>query len=300
MDDLVAWIQGLFQDFSVRAPFGIGWELDRDEPPLAATVTPADCSTARIALRRDDVGERISFADRLRVFLDIELDRSVPPCPNHLIGLLPVRVDDAVEWRCREGDFRCRVGDYQEALWPPGPEEEPGNVAPMLAAHFHRRNVRGIHSFGVELRDGRWVATVKLRPDGDEAIVREAAAPVVVEARRVEAVRTVRLERPASEMEPAHRSLSLVGVPLRLAALQGRLRRAGADGHCDVLVDDASVRLLPEHRIGPPGGPLVLDASGDPFAEEGDRVCCVGGFGKTGPVRGETPIFNAGELRVYE
>jgi len=44
----------------------------------------------------------------------------------------------------------------------------------------------------------------------------------------------------------------------------------------------------------------VLDASGDPFAEEGDAVCCVGGFAPTGPVQGETPVFHAGELRVYE
>lgn len=43
MTDLVLWIQGLFDDFSVRAPFGIGWELDRADPPLTATVTPADC-----------------------------------------------------------------------------------------------------------------------------------------------------------------------------------------------------------------------------------------------------------------
>lgn len=91
MDELVAWIGGLFGDCSVRAPFGIGWDLDRAEPPLTATVTPADCSTAHIVLRRDDVGERINFAARLQAFLDIQLDRSVPPCPNHQVGLVPAR-----------------------------------------------------------------------------------------------------------------------------------------------------------------------------------------------------------------
>jgi hypothetical protein len=170
----------------------------------------------------------------------------------------------------------------------------------MLAHRFQRRGVNGIRSVGVELRNGRRVARLKLGPDGHEATVRKAAAPVLVEAEQVEAVRTVRLARPATETEPAHRALALVGVALPLAGLSGRLCRAGPKGNCDFLVAETPVRLLPEHRIGPPGGPLVLDGSGDPFAEEGDAVSCVGGFGRTGPVRGETPVFNAGELRVYE
>ncbi len=284
----------------MRAPFGIGWDLDRAEPPLTATVTPADCSNAHIVLRRDDVGERINFAARLQAFLDIELDRPVPPCPNHQIGLVPVRAGDVVDWCCPEGDFRSRVGDYQEALWPPGPDEESRNIAPMLADRFRRRRVTGVCSFGVELRDGRLVARVKLRPDGDETAVRKAAAPLLVEVERVEAVRTVRLQRPATETEQGHRALTRVGAALLLAALRGRLHRAGASDDCDFLVGDTPVRLVPEHRIGPPGGPVVLDVSGDSFAEEGDDVCCVGGFAKTGPVRGETPVFHAGELRVYE
>ena len=300
MDDLVAWIEGLFGDCSVRAPFGIGWDLDSAEPPLTATVTPADCSTARIVLRRDDVGERISFVARLQAFLDIELDRPVPPCPNHQAGLVPIRVGDAVEWRCPEGDFRARVGDYQEALWPPGSDEDPTNIGPMLADRFRRRGVTGIHSFGVQLRDGGWVAALRLRPDGDETAARRAAAPILVEAQQVEAVRTVRVQRPATVTEPAHRALTRVGVILLLAALRGRLRRASAGDDFDFLVADTPVRLLPEHRIGPPSGSLILDASGVPFADEGDAVCCVGGFSPTGPVRGKTPVFDAGELRVDE
>lgn len=60
------------------------------------------------------------------------------------------------------------------------------------------------------------------------------------------------------------------------------------------------MRLLPEHRLGAPGSPVVLDRSGQPFADEGDRICCVGGFVPCRPVRGEAPVFEAGELRVYE
>ena len=40
MDDVVVWIQEVFEDCSFRAPIGIGWELDRAEPPITAIVTP--------------------------------------------------------------------------------------------------------------------------------------------------------------------------------------------------------------------------------------------------------------------
>lgn len=300
MDDLVAWIDGLFDDCAFRAPFAIDWHLDRGEPPLAAAVTPADCSTAWIVLDRDDVLGRISFAERLQAFLDVELDRPVPPCPVHRVGLTPIRVADAVAWRCPEGDFRCSIGDYQEALWPPAPEEDPDLLAPMLARRLSRRGVAGIASFGVERRDGRCVAEMEVGPQADEGAIRKAADPVSVEFERVEDVRTVRVSRPATDREPAHRALSLAGAGILLAALHGTLRRAGPGDPWDFFVDGVPVRLTPEHQLGPPGGPVLLDASGDPFAEEGDSVCCVGGFGKTGPVPGQTRVFHAGELRVYE
>jgi hypothetical protein len=299
MDDLVTWIHGVFEDCSIRAPFGIGWNLDRAEPPVIATVTPADCSTATVVLTRDDLLERINFVARLQAFLDVELDRPVPPCPRHGVGLVPGRVGSAVHWHCHEGDFECRVGDYSEALWPPDPEAGTDGVAPMLARRFTRRRLTGIETFGVHLRDGHWVVQIKLRPDADRRAIREAADPMVVEAEEVEAVRTVRVERSATDTEPAHRALTRVGAAIRLARLQGRLRRAGASDAWDFVVSDTPVRLVPDHRLGAPGRAVVLDASGAPFADEGDEVCCVGGFAPVAPVRGQTPIFHAGELRVY-
>jgi hypothetical protein len=303
MDDLVGWMQGLFDDCSFRAPFGIGWDLDRADAPVTATVTPADCSTARIVLTRDDVLGRVNFTARLQAFLDVELDRPVPPCPVHRVGLTPVRVDEVVHWRCPAGDFGCRIGDYQYALWPPGPHEDPARIAPMLSRRFSRQGVTGIHSFGVERRNDRWVAKVRVRPEADPAAIRAAATPILVEVDRLEPaepVRTIQTHRSATETEPAHRALSLVGVAMPLAALCGRLRRASAADDCDFLVADTLVRLVPEHQLGPPGGPVVLDAYGKPFAEEGDEVCCVGGFLPSGPVRGQTHVFSAGELRVYK
>jgi hypothetical protein len=141
---------------------------------------------------------------------------------------------------------------------------------------------------------------MKLRPDADEAAIRTIADPILFEAEWVEAVRTIRTHRPATQTEPAHRALTLVGVPIPLTALRGRLRRARSEDDCDFLVSDTPVRLRPDHQLGPPDGPLVLDSSGQAFANEGDTVCCVGGFAPTGPVQGHTSIFGAGELRVYD
>jgi hypothetical protein len=296
--DVITWIQGLFDDCLFRAPFGIGWHLDRSEPPITAFVTPADCSAGQIVLARDDLLGRISFAARLQAFLDVELDRPAPPCPAHGLGLAAVRVGDAVCWRCPAGDFECRVGEYQDALWPPGPTD--AQAGPMLARRFHRRRLTGIHSSGVELRDDRWVARIMVRPDADEHAIRAAAHPVSVEFEHVDAVRTVRVHRAATENEPAHEALTRTGVMILLAALRGRLRRASAGDSCDFLVGNVPVRLLPAHQLGPPGSPVVLDTAGVGFADEGDSVCCVGGFAPTGPVLRDTPIFQAGELRVYK
>jgi hypothetical protein len=224
----------------------------------------------------------------------------VPPCPTHRAGLVPVRVADSVHWRCPSGDFECPVGDYEEALWPPRPDEEQRQTGPMLAHRFRRRQVAGIHSFGVERREDRWVARIQLGPDADADVVRAVAAPVSLEVERVAGISTIRLQRAATPTEPAHRALSIVGAPMLLAALRGRLRCADPATTYDCFVDDTPVRLQPEHQIGPPGAPIVLDLSGTPFAAEGDAVCCVGGFAPDGPVQSQTPVFYAGELRVYE
>jgi hypothetical protein len=53
-----------------------------------------------------------------------------------------------------------------------------------------------------------------------------------------------------------------------MAALRGRLRQACAADACDFLIADTPVRLLPAHQPGPPDGPVVLDTSGEGFADE--------------------------------
>jgi hypothetical protein len=59
MSDLVEWVTRLFDDCCARAPFGVVFELDRVEPPLVASVSPADMPTGLVNLDRDNVRGRL-------------------------------------------------------------------------------------------------------------------------------------------------------------------------------------------------------------------------------------------------
>jgi hypothetical protein len=104
----------------------------------------------------------------------------------------------------------------------------------------------------------------------------------------------------------AYRELSVQGdVHMKLARLHGTLRRASEQDDCDFLVEGSHghfirVRLVPEHLVGPPGGPVVLDSCGKPFADDGDEVLCVGGGIPASNVEGGRSVFVAGKLRVFE
>ena len=100
----------------------------------------------------------------------------------------------------------------------------------------------------------------------------------------------------------AYRELSVQGdVHMRLARLHGTLRRASEQGDCDFLVEGSHghfirVRLVAEHLVGPPDGPVVLDSRGKPFANDGDDVLCVGGSIPASNVEGGRSVFVAGRL----
>ncbi len=104
----------------------------------------------------------------------------------------------------------------------------------------------------------------------------------------------------------AYRELSVQGdVHMKLARLDGTLRRTSEQDDCDFLVEGSHghfirVRLVPEHLVGPPGGPVVLDSCGKPFADDGDEVLCVGGGIPASNVEGGRSVFVAGKLRVFE
>lgn len=299
MDDLVEWVTRLFSDCRARAPFGVALELDRADPPLVAAVSPADMPTGYVGLDRDDIRGRIDFAYRLQAFLDVALDQPVPRCPTHNRGLTPTRTGDEVVWCCPEGDFRCDVGDYElAAFWPPTHADT--GAAPLLAKRFDRYGVTGLSSFWVEERDGQLVARVTARPDADDDLAREAASPLQVEFTRAPAIGTAREWHPATDREPAHETLTLTGVAMHLARLDGVLRRAAPEDECDFFVGTARVRLGPDHLVGEPGSPLLMDADGVAFADEGDQVRCGGGGLPHGPVRTDRPwIFHASQISVY-
>ena len=254
--------------------------------------------TVCVSLDRDDIRGRIDFACRLQALLDLALERPVPRCPTHDLGLTPTRAGNEMLWVCAEGDFRCEVGEYElSAFWPP--VQADAWAAPLLGRRFRQYGVAGLSSFSVEDRGGQLVARVAVRPEADERAVRDAAAPLPVEISKVPGITTVREWRPATDRDPAHELLTLRGVSMALARVDGTLLRAAPGDDCDFLVGSARVRLGAAHLIGGHGRSLLQDSDGVPFAEEGDPVSCGGGYVPVGPVRGATPIFHAGQISVY-
>lgn len=295
MSELLDWLAGLFGDCVVRAPFGVRWDVDRERPPLVVSVTGADMPTDHIEIDHDDIGGRLEFASRVQAVIGEMLDRPVPSCPAHGLGLASTRVGDQIAWVCPEDDFRCGVGEYeQSAFWPPTRTDRWS--APMLAKRFAKYGVLGLSSFSVRDRDGLPVAQVAVRPDADRRAVREAAAPLAVEFSDVPAIGTAREWHPATERQPAHETLTLTGVAMHLALLRGVLHRARPGDDCDFLVGGTSVCLGAAHVIGGPGNSLLQDTDGVAFADEGDEVSCVGGAKMRG--RGEPAIFDAAQISV--
>lgn len=297
----VQWLEGLFDDVTTRIRLGVMWSVDAEEPPLTVQVQPADRPTMSLVLGADGSGERRAFAAELQGMLNPLLGVALPPCPTHGIALEAVEIDRSVFWHCREGDFSCAIGDYKEALWPPGPDDPTQNLGSLLGHHLKRRGVmRGVAGWSVRRHDGALVGDITLRPDADEVAIREAAAPVELEVSRIGPVTTVRLDEPATDQEPAKRVLTIRGAPMHLARLRGTLRRALPEDDCDVIVGRTRVRLAPDHRLGGRGEPLVFDPERAPFADEGDEVICVGGLAPPSHVEGRAGIFVAGKLCVYE
>ncbi len=255
--------------------------------------------TGFVRLDRDDVRGRIDFVCRLQAFLDVAFDQPVPACPTHNLGLAPTRAGDDVIWSCPKGDLRCEVGAYElAAFWPP--TRADSWAAPLLAKRFRQSGVSGLSGFSVDDRDGQLVARIEVRPDADDDAVRSAASPLLVEFTRVPAISTVRKWCPPTEREPAHETLTLTGVAMRLARLDGTLRRAAPEDDCDFLVGDTRVRLAAAHVIGEPGRPVLMDEDWVRFADQGDQVSCGGGGGPAGPVRTDRPsVFHAGQISVY-
>ena len=304
---VVQWLDGLFDDVTTRIRPGITWTATAAAAPLSVHVRPADRPTMSLPLGGNRPTDLRSFATALQQAVNPLLGTNAPPCPTHGVTLAAVETDGGVLWRCKEGDFSCAVGNYRQALWPPGPEEPQENLGSWLGHRLRRRGLmNGVAQWSVKRRNGALVGDMALRPSADETAIREAAAPVVLHVTQIGPVTTVREDELAGDGEPARRTLR-IGGPMaasRLALLHGILRRPHADDDCDFVVEAGRrrvrVRLQPEHRCGGPGEPIVFDHTGAPFADDGDEVACGGGFGPASRVEGEPGVFSAGKLTVYE
>lgn len=305
---VIQWLEGLFDDMTMRIRTGVTWTSDAAVPPLTVHVRPADRPTRSLPLHRDGVGDLRSFAVTVQEALNPLLGVSAPSCPAHGVALEPIETDDHVRWRCPEGDFSCAVGDYRGALWPPGPDDVDADLGSLLGHRLKRRGLlRGVAHWSVRRDEGMLVGTIALRPTADEAAIRDVAEPVALQVTHVEPIATKRLHEPADDTGPARRVLTISGPgAMRAARLEGILRRAGRSDDCDFLVEGRSgghcvrVRLAPDHRRGDLEGPVVLDHTGAPFADDGDEVVCGGGFNPGSRVEGEPGVFVAGRLSVYE
>ncbi|MHB1576839.1 MAG: hypothetical protein ACYCX9_10090 [Candidatus Dormibacteria bacterium] len=99
--------------------------------------------------------------------------------------------------------------------------------------------------------------------------------------------------------------MSFRETPHHLALLSGTLRRAAEEDGCDFLVEGTSghhirIRLEAEHSVCAAGECAILDASGEPFANDGDKVECGGGGAPSSRVEGDPTYFYAWELRVLQ
>jgi hypothetical protein len=276
------WLAALFSDLGIRAPHGISWSADRAELPLLVEVGLADGPSMKVELRNDSPLARMAVAERVQAHIDAAWDVGLPPCPDHRIGMRLVRADSVIHWRCPECDVACAVGDYDELLWPPRAGDEQ-QAAPLLARRLRRRGVTGLGRFGVT--DG--VVRASVHEGADEGALRAAAAPLVVEIEWVPPVGWARSHGSDGE------SLSITNAPMHLAGLAGPLGRSASGG---LQVGQSEVRLSFAHRIGAPGYPLLCDADGVRFADEGDEVVCAGGFAPSEPVRDARGVFMVGRI----
>jgi len=279
--ETVAWLEGLFADLSVRAPHGITWEVDRDEPPQRLRVSLAGYGpVADLEVPDSALVSRLAVAQQVQRHVDAGWAVALPPCPDHGSGLVLGRADDELRWRCPHGDADCAVGDYQELLWPPRSEYHAGS---LLGERWRRRGVRGVARWSVQ----NGVVQVTLHEGADEDAVRDAAAPLAVELEWIPPVGWARRQENDGE------TLAITNAMMWLARLDGPLRRSSSD---ELQVGGTPVRLSFEHHVGAPGEPLILDGDGVPFANEGDRVICAGGFAPSGPVSGDQQVFQVDQM----
>jgi hypothetical protein len=173
----VAWLEAFLSDLSVRSPHGIGWSVDRPDPPLEVRVSLAtDGPVAELVLRDDGPAARIAVAEQVQLHVDADWDVALPPCPDHGTGLHAVRAGDQVRWRRPHGDVDCDIDDYDEVFWPPRPADAD-LTGLLLGWRLRRRGIRGMNGWNIT----GGVVRANVQEGTDESALRAAAAPLAVE-----------------------------------------------------------------------------------------------------------------------
>jgi hypothetical protein len=133
----------------------------------------------RVRMPGRSSAELTRFMVSAQAHVSVALCQPVPRCPQHDHALRPFSAANEAGWECPGGEWRCRVGDYEEQAWPLDLE---WGMAAALCARLDRRGLDGWARVSVEDRDGEQIAHVGLRASDAELerAIRAAAEPLAV------------------------------------------------------------------------------------------------------------------------
>jgi hypothetical protein len=121
----------------------------------------------------------VGFMAEAQAHVAEALGTPVPLCPLHDHALDGTADRGDVAWVCREGAWRCAVGDYEELSWPQGDDMR---MTPILCARLDRRGITRVRTIAVRRTENGLVAEFGVPEMSLELInaLREAAAPLPV------------------------------------------------------------------------------------------------------------------------
>jgi hypothetical protein len=123
------------------------------------------------------------FVAEAQAHLEQVFGRPLPRCLVHGHALRGVVESGQVWWVCRDGQWRCLLGGYDDLNWPPAVDERPGSVVQALTKRFARRGIWGWQSASPSAQAGPWSIRISVWPMDQSVIeqMRRAADPVVLD-----------------------------------------------------------------------------------------------------------------------
>jgi hypothetical protein len=176
--ELQYFVDLVLRDLHRRDGMFVGRRTDESDPSTLVIQTGEE-GRHRVHMPGRSPAELTRFMASAQEYVSVTLGRPVPCCPQHDHALRPCCAGNQVGWECPEGEWRCRVGDYEEEAWP---LELESGMAAALSARLGRRGLDGWAGLSVEDREGEQIARVRLRaadPELERAIS-AAAQPLAV------------------------------------------------------------------------------------------------------------------------